>query len=44
VLEFFDGAVYSVNSMLSGHTLKDLAAAAACFAFLSYFQSRQAIT
>jgi hypothetical protein len=44
VLEFFDGAVYSVNSMLSGHTLKHLAAAAACFAILRYFQTRQPIT
>jgi len=31
LLEFSDDAVYSVGSILSGHTLKHLAAAAACF-------------
>jgi len=44
LLEFYDGAVYSAGSILSGHTLKHLAAAAACFAVLRYFQSRQPIT
>jgi Ceramidase len=44
VLEFFDGVVYSASSILSGHTLKHLAAAAACFAILRYFQTRQLIT
>jgi hypothetical protein len=43
LLEFYDGAVYSAGSILSGHTLKHLAAAAACFAVLRYFQSRQPI-
>jgi paraquat-inducible protein B len=38
------GAVYSVGSILSGHTLKHLAAAAACFAVLRYFQIRRPIT
>jgi ceramidase len=43
LLEFYDGAVYSAGSMLSGHTLKHLAAAAACFAVLRYFQAREPI-
>jgi len=40
LLEFYDHAVYSVGSILSGHTLKHLAAAAAAFAILRLFQSR----
>jgi Ceramidase len=44
LLEFQDDAVYSVGSVLSGHTLKHLAAAAACFAVLRYFQTRRPIT
>jgi hypothetical protein len=44
LLEFFDGAVYSVGSILSGHTLKHLAAAGACLAVLRYFQTRRAIS
>ena len=44
LLEFSDDAVYSVGSILSGHTLKHLAAAAACFAVLRYFQTRRPIT
>lgn len=43
LLEFYDGAVYSAGVILSGHTLKHLAAAAACFAVLRYFQTRRAI-
>jgi hypothetical protein len=43
VLEFYDGAVYSVGSILSGHTLKHLAAAGACFAILRYFMARRPI-
>ena len=43
VLEFYDHAVYSALSILSGHTLKHLAAAAACFALLRYFQTRRPI-
>ncbi len=43
LLEFYDGAVYSAGSILSGHTLKHLAAAAACFAILRYFQTRRPI-
>ena len=43
VLEFYDGAVYSVGSILSGHTLKHLAAAGACLAILRYFVARRTI-
>jgi Ceramidase len=43
LLEFYDGAIYSAGSILSGHTLKHLAAAAACFAVLRYFQTRRLI-
>jgi Ceramidase len=43
VFEFSDGAVYSAGSFLSGHTLKHLAAAAACYAILRYFQNRRLI-
>ena len=43
LLEFYDSAIYSAGSILSGHTLKHLAAAAACVAILRYFQKRQPI-
>ena len=43
LLEFYDGAVYSVGSLLSGHTLKHLAAVGACFVILKYFQKRRPI-
>jgi hypothetical protein len=43
LLEFYDSAVYSVGPILSGHTLKHLAAAAACFAVLRYFLTRKPI-
>jgi hypothetical protein len=43
LVEFFDSAIYSAGSILSGHTLKHLAAAAACYAILRYFQTRQPI-
>jgi hypothetical protein len=43
LFEFYDSAIYSVGSLLSGHTLKHIAAAAACFAILRYFQKRQPI-
>jgi hypothetical protein len=43
VFEFTDKAIYSAGSFLSGHTLKHFAAAAACFAILRYFQTRQPI-
>jgi hypothetical protein len=44
LLEYFDGQIYSIGYVLSGHTLKHLAAAAACFAILRYFQTRQPVT
>jgi Na+/glutamate symporter len=44
LLEFYDAAVYSAGSILSGHTLKHFAAAAACMAILRYFQTRRPIT
>ena len=43
LFEFYDGAIYSAGAILSGHTLKHLAAAAACVAILRYFQKRQPI-
>jgi hypothetical protein len=44
LFEFYDNAIYSVGSILSGHTLKHLAAAAACFAILKYLRVRRPIT
>jgi hypothetical protein len=44
VFEFTDDAIYSANGLLSGHTLKHLVAAAACFAILRYFQTRRPIS
>ena len=44
LFEFTDGAIYWVGNFLSGHTLKHLAAAAACFSILRYFQTRRLIT
>lgn len=41
--EFADAAVYSLGHIVSGHTLKHLFAAAACFAVLRYLQIRQRI-
>jgi len=43
LFEYYDGAIYSAGSILSGHTLKHFAAAAACFAVLRYFQTRRRI-
>jgi hypothetical protein len=40
LFELYDHAVHS-NFIPSGHTLKHLFAAAACFAMLRYFQTRQ---
>jgi len=44
VFEHFDREIYSIGFIVSGHTLKHLAAAAACFAILRYFQLRKPIT
>jgi len=43
LMEFYDHAIYSIGGMLSGHTIKHLAAAGACFAILRYFQTRRPI-
>jgi hypothetical protein len=43
VLEYFDEMVYSAGEILSGHTLKHFAAAAAGFAILRLFQTRRPI-
>jgi hypothetical protein len=41
-LEYFDPGVYAADGrMLSGHTLKHLAAAAACYVLLRYFGQRK---
>jgi hypothetical protein len=44
VLEYFDDAIYSIGHFVSGHTLKHLAAAAACLTILRYFQTRRPTT
>ena len=41
LFEFYDSAIYSAGTILSGHTLKHFAAAAACGALLRYFQMRR---
>ena len=43
LLEHYDEAIFSAVSIVSGHTLKHLAAAAACFAVLRLFQTRRPI-
>jgi hypothetical protein len=43
VFEFLDHAIFSAGYLLSGHTLKHLSAAAACFAILRYFETRRPI-
>jgi hypothetical protein len=42
-LEFLDEKIYSAGSIVSGHTLKHLAAAAAGFAILRLFMTRRPI-
>ena len=41
VFEYLDHQVYSIGHFVSGHTLKHLVAAAACFMVLRYFQTRR---
>jgi hypothetical protein len=43
LFEYYDEAIYSLGSILSGHTLKHLAAAAGAFAILMLFQNRRKI-
>ena len=44
VFEFYDHEIFAAGSILSGHTLKHLAAAAACFAILRNYQTRRLLT
>jgi hypothetical protein len=43
VLEYTDAAIYSAMHVMSGHSLKHVAAAGACYAILRAFQTRQPI-
>jgi hypothetical protein len=43
LFEFTDYPIYSLGHLLSGHTLKHLSAAAACFVILRYFELRRSI-
>ncbi len=43
VFEFADRSIFSVGSFVSGHTLKHLAAAAACLMIFRYIQTRRLI-
>jgi hypothetical protein len=43
ILEYTDAAIYSAGHLLTGHTLKHLAAAAATYAILRYYQTRRPI-
>jgi ceramidase len=44
LFEFTDHMIYSIGHIVSGHTLKHFAAAAACFVILRYFQLRRIIS
>jgi hypothetical protein len=44
IFEFLDAAIMSMGGIVSGHTLKHLFAAAACFVILRYFQTRQPLS
>jgi hypothetical protein len=44
LLKFLDEKIYSLGSIVSGHTLKHLAAAAASLAILGLLQTRRPIT
>src|SRR5215472_14760124 len=41
LFEFTDDPIYSLGNLLSGHTLKHLAAAAACFVILRHLERRR---
>ncbi len=43
ILEFQDRAIFSAGHILSGHTLKHLAAAAACYAVLRHYEVRRPV-
>lgn len=42
--EFLDKAIYAAGRIVSGHTLKHIAAAVSCYMILSWIQSRHKIT
>ena len=45
LFEFYDSAIYyALGSAVSGHTVKHIFAAAACFVILRHFQTRQAVS
>lgn len=44
VFEFYDEKIYSFGFIVSGHTLKHFAAAAACFTILMYFRARRPVS
>jgi hypothetical protein len=45
VLEYADGAIYSVDQhIMGGHAIKHVAAAGACYAILRAFQTRQPVS
>jgi Ceramidase len=43
LFEFTDEPIFSLGNLLSGHTLKHLSAAAACFVILRYFELRRPV-
>jgi len=43
LFEYLDEQIYALGHVLSGHTLKHLVAAAACWAVLRYFETRQPV-
>ena len=42
--EFLDKAIYAAGGIVSGHTLKHIAAAVSCYMILNWIQSRRKIT
>jgi hypothetical protein len=44
LLEHFDKAIYAVGHVMSGHPLKHVAAAGACYAILRFFETRRLLT
>jgi hypothetical protein len=43
VFEYLDEQIYAIGHVVSGHTLKHLVAAAACWVVLRYFETRQPV-
>jgi hypothetical protein len=44
LFEFYDRQIYSAGAVLSGHTLKHLAAAGGCLLILRHFQTRRPVS